>query len=98
MEARLSRARAAGSLVVELKSFRRRNDASDGDSQSRQEFGSGHSTDPGDKGNVCRHGEVQRGAGKGRGNARRRGASTELEGQESEIFRTAAHGDRRPIY
>src|ERR1700752_3463493 len=98
MEARLSRERATGSIAAESKRLRRQNDASDGDKQSRQEFGSRNPVNQADKGNVCRHGKVQRGTGKGGRSGRNGRASAELKGQASKIFGAGAHFDGWSIH
>src|SRR5271154_1736827 len=98
MKARLSRERATRSLVTDAKQLRRRNDASDGDNQSKQRVGSGTPTNQGDKGTLCRHGKVQRGAHKGRRSARNGRSSAELKGKASKIFGAGTHCDRWPIH
>src|SRR5260370_18788259 len=94
MEAGLSRCETVRKPGSEPKTTRRQDDAIHGDSQSGQELGSRGSTG---QGSLCCDGEVQRGIGKSRRDARRRGAATELEGQADQVFGTAAHGDRRPL-
>src|SRR6266851_6441154 len=94
MEAGLSWFEIVRKPGSEPKTTRRQDDAIHGDSQSGQELGSRGSTG---QGTLCCDGEVQRGVGKSRRDACRRGAATELEGQADQVFGTAAHGDRRPL-
>src|ERR1700681_1629470 len=65
-----------------------------GDSQSRQELGGGRAARPEAS---CRHGEVQRRAGEGWGNAGRRGTPSELEGRARSVFRIEEDRDRRTL-
>src|ERR1700751_6478242 len=98
MEARLSQDRERGTIDIESKKLRSQNDASDGDNQSRQEFGSRNPVNQADKGNVCRHGKVQRGTGKGGRSGRNGRASAELKGQASKIFGAGAQCDGWSIH
>src|SRR5207302_1741662 len=73
---------------------RRYGDAFHGDREGQQGFGGGSSSRRED---AERHGEVQRRAGEGGGDARRGGAAVELEGHAHPVLRRQADGDRRTL-
>src|SRR6266540_3751756 len=79
----------------EPETGRRHDDAVHGAGQGEQGVGGGR---PPGREAPDRDGEVQRGAGEGRGDARRRGASAELEGRARPVLRSEAHRDRRSVH